>query len=106
MMDSYTSHLRHGNNYMRRNAAVIQPQGHATDLFSDWAADYLRERATKPNEPFFLYLAYNAPHFPIEPPDEWLAKVKQRAPRLEEKRAKNVAFVEHLDDRIGRVLVR
>jgi arylsulfatase A-like enzyme len=103
MMDSFTMHLRHGNNYMRRNRAVIEPQGHATDIFSDWAADFLRERA-KAKQPFFLYLAYNAPHFPIEPPADWLAKVKARAPQLDEKRAKNVAFVEHLDDRIGRVL--
>jgi arylsulfatase A-like enzyme len=104
MMDSYTTHLRHGINYMRRNTEVIEPQGHATDLFSQWAADYFRERAAQPGKPFFLYLAYNAPHFPIEPPADWLAKVKQRAPKLEEKRAMNVAFVEHLDDRIGQVL--
>lgn len=104
MMDSYTTHLRHGTNYMRRNAEVIEPRGHATDLFSDWAATYLRERAKAKDQPFFLYLAYNAPHFPIEPPAEWLAKVKQRAPRMKDARAKNVAFVEHLDDRIGRVL--
>jgi arylsulfatase A-like enzyme len=104
MMDSYTTHLRHGNNYMRRNAEVISPTGHATDLFADWAVDYFRERAKSKDEPFFLYLAFNAPHFPIEPPTEWLAKVKQRAPQLAEPRAKNVAFVEHLDDRIGRVL--
>ena len=103
MMDSFTTHLRHGNNYLRRNREVIQPQGHATDLFSDWASDYLRERA-RAKQPFFLYLAYNAPHFPIEPPDEWLAKVRARAPQLDEKRANNVAFVEHLDHCIGRVL--
>jgi arylsulfatase A-like enzyme len=104
MMDSYTSHLRHGNNYMRRNAEVIEPQGHATDLFSNWAADYLHERSAKTNQPFFLYLAYNAPHFPIEPPEDWLTRVKQRAPQLDDKRSKNVAFVEQLDDGIGRVL--
>jgi arylsulfatase A-like enzyme len=103
MMDSYTAHLRHGNNYMRRNAEIIDPQGHATDIFAGWAADYFRERA-KEKQPFFLYLAFNAPHFPIEPPAEWLAKVKQCAPHLDEKRAMNVAFVEHLDDRIGQVL--
>ena len=103
MMDSFTTHLRHGNNYMRLNREVIEPQGHATDIFSDWASDYLRERA-KAKQPFFLYLAYNAPHFPIEPPDDWLAKVKARAPQLDEKRAKNAAFVEHLDHGIGRVL--
>ncbi len=80
MMDSYVTHLRHGNNYMRRDGQVIQPEGHATDLFSDWAIDYLRDRARQPDEPFFLYLAYNAPHFPIEPPDEWLERVRQRSP--------------------------
>lgn len=104
MMDSYHDHLRHGNNYMRKNGEVIKPEGHATDLFSDWAADYIKERSAKKNEPFFLYLAYNAPHFPIEPPADWLAKVKARDPDLDKKRAANVAFVEHLDHGIGRVL--
>ncbi len=104
MMDSYLDHLRHGENYLRRNTEAIQPTGHATDLFSQWTVDYLKERASKPEQPFFLYLAYNAPHFPIEPPADWLAKVKKRAPQMDEKRALNVAFVEHLDDRIGQVL--
>ena len=104
MMDSYTTHRRHGNNYLRRNREVIDPQGHATDLFTNWAAEYLRERAKQKDQPFFLYLAYNAPHFPIEPPEEWLAKVKQRAPQLNDKRARNVALVEHLDHGIGQVL--
>lgn len=104
MMDSYTTHLRHGNNYLRRNQEVIEAEGHATDLFSDWAAEYVRDRAKSPNQPFFLYLAYNAPHFPIEPPADWLAKVKQRSPNLNENRSKNVALVEHLDHGIGRVL--
>jgi arylsulfatase A-like enzyme len=89
---------------MRRNGEAIDPAGHATELFSDWAVDYLRARAEKAEQPFFLYLAYNAPHFPIEPPSEWLSKVQQRAPELDEKRAKNVAFAEHLDACIGRVL--
>jgi arylsulfatase A-like enzyme len=104
MMDSYTTHLRHGQNYMRRNREVIEPRGHATDLFTDWAVDYLNDRAKQPQQPFLLYLAYNAPHFPIEPPADWLANVKQRAPNLNEKRAKNVALVEHLDHGVGRVL--
>ncbi|MCF7788866.1 MAG: sulfatase-like hydrolase/transferase [Prosthecobacter sp.] len=103
MMDSYTTHLRQGHNYMRRNAEVIDPQGHATDIFAGWAKDYFRERA-KEKQPFFLYLAFNAPHFPIEPPADWLAKVKARAPELSEKRALDVALVEHLDDRVGQLL--
>jgi arylsulfatase A-like enzyme len=103
MMDSYTTHLRHGQNYLRRNQEVITAEGHATDLFTEWAIAYLRERE-QAKQPFFLYLAYNAPHFPIEPPAEWLAQVQARAPQLDAKRAKNVALVEHLDNRIGQVL--
>ena len=103
MMDSYTTHLRDGKNYMRFNSETIGPKGHATDLFTDWACGYVRKQATA-EQPFFLYLAYNAPHFPIEPPAEFLEKVRKRLPDLDEKRAMNVAFVEHLDDRIGQLL--
>jgi arylsulfatase A-like enzyme len=103
MMDSYTTHRRQGQNYLRLNGEVIDPPGHATDLFTEWACAYLRgRRAAK--QPFFLYLAYTAPHFPIEPPAEWLERVKRRAPTMDAKRAANVALVEHLDDAVGRVL--
>lgn len=104
MMDDYWRHTRHGRNYMRLNDQVIQPEGHATDLFTDWAIDYLRQRAAEPETPFFLFLAYNAPHFPIQPPEEWLSRVRARSPELEDGRALNVAFVEHMDAGIGRLL--
>lgn len=103
MMDDYYSHRRHGIDYMFRDSERITPQGHATDLFSDWAAVYLRERAAE-SPPFFLLLAYNAPHDPIQPPDDWLAKVKETRPGLPERRARLVAFIEHMDAGIGRVL--
>lgn len=102
MMDDYYSHRRFGNNYMRDNLKEIDPQGHASDIFSDWAIDYLSGRKDV-KQPFFLYLAYNAPHTPIQPPKEWLDKVKKRAPSLPDKRAKIVALIEHLDYSIGRV---
>ena len=103
MMDDYWTHLRGGQNFMRRNREVIDPQGHATDIFTDWACAYLTERAAE-SKPFFLYLAYNAPHDPIQPPPAWLEKVRQREPAMSEKRTKLVALIEHLDDGIGRVL--
>jgi arylsulfatase A-like enzyme len=103
MMEDYLTHRRCGNNYMFRNQQEIDPKGHATDLFADWSVDYLNERKGK-EQPFFLYLAFNAPHFPIQPPQEWVDKVRKRESGLTEKRLKNVAFVEHLDYNIGRVL--
>ena len=103
MMDDYWTHLRHGQNFMRLNEQPVNPQGHATDVFTDWACDYLKAQA-KTGGPFFLYLAYNAPHAPIQPPPAWLEKVKAAQPQLSEKRAKIVALIEHLDAGIGRVL--
>lgn len=102
MMDDYYHHRRHGNNYMRFNEQEIDPKGHATDLFTEWACDYLKER--KPGEPFFLYLAYNAPHTPIQPPQDWLDKVKKREPNITDRRAKLVALIEHLDHGVGQVM--
>jgi arylsulfatase A-like enzyme len=103
MMDDYTTHQRQGANLMYEDAKLIDPVGHATDLFSSWACEFLRRRA-KQAGPFFLYLAFNAPHDPIQPPAEWLARVHARDPSLPEKRAKLVALIEHLDDGIGKVL--
>ena len=103
MMDDYWTHFRHGINWMRENEIEITPEGHATDIFTDWTIDYLKERQVK-QQPFFLYLTYNAPHFPIQPPQKWLDKVQQREQNITEKRAKNVAFIEHLDFNIGRVM--
>lgn len=104
MMDSYTTHLRQGNNYLRLNQETVEAEGHATDIFTDWVIDFLRQRAAEKDRPFFLYLAYNAPHFPIEPPAEWLEKTKKRLPDVDPARVANIALVEHLDFGIGRVL--
>lgn len=105
MMDDYWTHLRGGENWMRRDQQSINPEGHATEIFSDWAIDYINERAPQAQEnPFFLYLAYNAPHFPIQPPPDWIDRVKKRDPQLDDLRATNVAFVEHLDHHFGRVM--
>lgn len=103
MMEDYWAHLRGGINWMRYNDEEIDPEGHATDLFTSWTIDYLVDRKND-KQPFFLYLAYNAPHFPIQPPQEWYEKVKNRETNISEKRTKNVAFIEHLDYAIGRVM--
>ncbi len=103
MMDDYYTHRRHGINYMRENDQVIDPEGHATDLFTDAAIRYIRERSES-TAPFFLYLAYNAPHSPIQPPEDWLQKVRRREAGITEERAKIVALIEHMDAGIGEVV--
>ncbi|TDB67326.1 sulfatase family protein [Arundinibacter roseus] len=103
MMDDYWLHRRHDINYMRKNSQTIDPKGHATDLFTQWSVDYIQQQA-EDAQPFFLYLAYNAPHTPVQPPTEWVQKVKARQPGISPKRAELVALIEHMDDGIGKVI--
>ncbi|MDA1052752.1 MAG: sulfatase [Planctomycetota bacterium] len=103
MMDDYYSHRRHGINYMRREEIEVDPQGHTTDLFTSWACEYVADRSQK-DTPFFLYLPYNAPHTPIQPPPEWIENVQGREAGIADQRAKLVALIEHMDDGIGRVM--
>ncbi len=103
MMDDYWEHRRHDINYMRLNEKEIDPQGHATDLFTEWSVDYIKKKG-RDEQPFFLYLAYNAPHFPVQPPKDWLDRVVKREKGIDSTRAKLVAFIEHMDDGIGKVV--
>jgi arylsulfatase A-like enzyme len=52
-------------------------------------------------DPFFLYLAFNAPHTPLEAPEDYLTKTAHLTNPL---RRVNAAMIMALDDAIGRVL--
>jgi arylsulfatase A-like enzyme len=51
---------------------------YATDAVTDHALDFLKLARATPDKPWFLYLAYNAPHFPLHAPPEEIAKYKDR----------------------------
>lgn len=71
---------------------------HATDAITDHAVDFLAQ-ARKADKPWFLYLAYNAPHFPLHAPKDLIDKYqpvyeqgwdKLRESRLERMAAKGI----------------
>lgn len=101
MMDDYYTHLRFGKPYMFLNEIPVNEKGHATDLFTDWAIAYVNKERS---EPYFLYLAYNAPHSPLQPPVEWEEKVRLREKGISTKRARLLGLIEHMDFNIGRLL--
>jgi arylsulfatase len=51
---------------------------YATDATTDYALDFLAEARSTPGQPWFLYLAYNAPHFPLHARPEDIAKYRSR----------------------------
>ena len=48
---------------------------YTTDLYTDYSIKFIDE-ALAAKKPFFLYLAYNAPHFPLQAPAEDIAKYR------------------------------
>ena len=62
-----------GLTYM--NEEVDVPEGfYTTDAFTDYACRFIEESVREEDKPFFLYLAYNAPHWPLEAKTEDLKK--------------------------------
>ena len=54
---------------------VEAPDGfYVTDAFTDYATRFIAESAKEDDKPFFLYLAYTAPHWPLEPKGKDLKK--------------------------------
>ena len=53
-------------------------QFYATDAVTDHALDFLELACETPAQPWFLYLAYNAPHFPLHAPPADIAKYADR----------------------------
>lgn len=55
----------------------------------------------QPEQPFFIYLAFNTPHTPLQAPEDYLQKVSQIT---DKRRQTYAAMVLALDDAIGQVL--
>ncbi|MHA6689865.1 arylsulfatase [Devosia sp. A449] len=59
--------------------AINDPGFFYTDAVSDQAVAYVRDHATKNvDDPFFMYVAYTAPHWPLHAHEEDIAKYKGR----------------------------
>jgi arylsulfatase A-like enzyme len=85
-----------------RNREPVNETRYLTDAFGEEAAAFVdRQRESK--RPFFLYLAFNAVHAPLEA----TGKYKTRFPAISEsKRQTYAAMLSAMDDAIGVVLAK
>ena len=70
-----------------------------TELITEYAVKYIRE-SIRQNKPFFLYIPYNAPHYPMHAP----AKYVERFPKLSWDRQIMAAMLSAVDDSVGQIL--
>ena len=82
-----------------RNDEYLDEEGHATDLITQEALRVIEEDR---DNPFFLYVAYSVPHYPIDEPDEWLSLYD--GINLFPSRLWNAASITHMDDGIGKII--
>ncbi len=79
-----------------QNENRVGDPDYLTDAFSAEAAAYIRHHKA---DPFFIYLAFNAPHVPLQATEKYL----KRFPDLKGARRTYAAMVSALDDAVGRV---
>lgn len=73
--------------------------GYVTDLITSAAIDFLKRQSGRP---FFAYVAFNAPHAPLEAPPAYLQRYLTKG--LPPDVAKVYAMVTNIDDNVGRLL--
>jgi len=88
----------HSHDMIYRGREVQHLDGYTTDLFTDEALGFMKRNAAKP---WFLYLAYNAVHTPLEIAE----KLKSRIPAsvTDENRRGYLSLLLGLDDAVGRI---
>ncbi|MBM3852440.1 MAG: arylsulfatase [Verrucomicrobia bacterium] len=59
-----------------RTPERIYPAGrfYATDVFTDYGIEFIRQARDRPRHPWLLYLAHSSPHFPLQAPAASVAK--------------------------------
>ena len=72
--------------------------GYHLNLISEFACAFIRRHSDRP---FFFYLAFRAPHVPLDPPQNYLNQFPGEMP---ERRRKALAMLAAVDDGVGSVV--
>ncbi len=88
------------DNPILRSSQPVDERANLTDAFTREACDFIARHRT---QPFFLWLAYNSVHSPMQAPDAYLAKFAH-IPDIH--RRIFAAMLAQLDDSVGRLMAQ
>jgi len=97
---------------LEHNGRIVKGEGFCIDDFTNKAMAFM-EKSKKEGKPFFAYLPYNTPHSPMQVPDRWWNKFKDKEIKLRNRdpRRENLqhlrcalAMCENIDWNVGRLL--
>lgn len=81
------------------NFRPVKDMKYLTEELTDRAISFIRSQKQKP---FYLYLAYNAPHTPLQAPENLIVKYLDKG--VEPLAAVRFAMIDFMDTQIGRIL--
>ncbi len=96
--------------FLEHNGDIVQGNGFITDDLTEKAMAFIDKHK---NNPFFLYVPYNTPHSPMQVPDQWWNKFKdKKLEMLADERVKEdipftraaLAMCENIDWNVGRIM--
>lgn len=100
--DRYENHEREDDSYfdpvLVRQGQPEVASGYCSDVFTDECIRFIDEQQDRP---FFTYLAFNAPHTPLQIADEWADPYRQAG--VPETHARLYGMVSNIDHNVGRV---
>lgn len=95
----YFTHIRDGGHDWHRDDKPNYDEGYATNLIGEAAAQIVAEHDK--SKPLFLYVPFNAPHTPLQAPEEY---IRRYADMPNKQRRIYAAMVTCMDDAIGRIV--
>lgn len=91
-------------NSIRRNDTIVTGSKYLTTAFGDEASTYIDDcLGDSSRSPFFLYLAFNAVHTPMQAPKEKTPERKPNEPKDEYRRRVYLEMLKSADEAIGKV---
>jgi len=97
---------------LEHNGQIVNGEGFCIDDFTNKAMAFM-DSSIKEGKPFFAYVPYNTPHSPMQVPDKWWNKFKDKEIKLHNRdpRRENtphlrcaLAMCENIDWNVGRIL--
>jgi len=95
----YFTHSVGGKTDWFRNNKLLNEKGYVTTLIGDDAVRFIDKQSS--GKPFFMYVAFTAPHTPYQVPQEYIDKYKQIG---DVNRRAYAAMITAMDDQIGRIV--
>lgn len=100
-IDQYTHRYKNGDRSWYRNGKFINEEGHATDLITNEVIKLITKKRDR-SKPFFIYVPYSVPHYPLQEEDKWTRQYQN----LNDYDSRKIfdASVTHMDYSIGKII--